>query len=445
MLEAKSTRRGPGPRERVVPRSMARRLTLRFEDAAAFRKEYRENIVQGGAFVRTPEPFGQREPVVVAVELAFAGVVTELDAEVVHSVPTERAGAGAGVAVQFLVQAAELRERFERYVPAAGRGASPEVDDPSARDLFEAGVEVEAGVGERGGRRRRQRGKARVPATLETTHVSLHGRTRDLSESGVLLSVDGNDLPLGKPVLLTLVHPDTGERFEVRGRVARRVEAPGTVAAVAIDFETSDGAASLAGFVRDVQALEARRRAGGISGSIGELGMGALIQMFGKFSRAGTLTASFGSEEGVVAFEGGALRYCRIGSLSGTKALARLLSWEDGEFEFHSEVDPLPEEAEPLALEGALLEAVRQIDEMRRVEPATLDPSARLHLDAKALASHDGPLSKTEEAVVDLAAAGLTVRRLLDVIPESDSQILEAIRSLADCGLVEIRSDDDEE
>ena len=75
---------------------------------------------------------------------------------------------------------------------------------------------------------------------------------------------------------------------------------------------------------------------------------------------------------------------------------------------------------------------------MRRVEPGTLDPSARLRLDTRALAAQSGPLSKTEEAVVDLAAAGLTVRRLLDVIPESDSQILEAIRSLAERGLIEI-------
>ncbi len=80
---------------------------------------------------------------------------------------------------------------------------------------------------------------------------------------------------------------------------------------------------------------------------------------------------------------------------------------------------------------------------MRRVEPGTLDPSARLRLDAKALGSHGEPLSKTEEAVVDLAAAGLSVRRLLDVIPESDAQILDAIRSLAERGLIEILGDEE--
>jgi len=426
---------------------MSRRLKLHFDDPVAFRKEYRENIVQGGAFIRTGGRFSLREAVVVEVELGFAGVTAELDAEVVHCVSAEHAGeAGAGVAVQFLLAAADLRDRFERYVPQLGRAA--ELEDPSARELpfgpdASEAAELEDGTGEpRGGRRRRRRAPARVPAKLETTHVSLDGRTRDLSESGVLLSVDGSDLPIGKPVRLTLVHPDTGERLEVEGRVARHVAGAGTVAAVAIDFDPAS-AAGLGGFVRDVHALEARRRERGIAGAIAELGMGNVIQMFGKFASTGTLTASSGAEEGVIAFEGGCLRHCRLGALTGTKALARLLSWEEGHFEFHAEVDALQGEPPAIPLEGAILEAARQLDEMRRVEPGTLDPSARLRLDAKALGSHGEPLSKTEEAVVDLAAAGLSVRRLLDVIPESDAQILDAIRSLAERGLIEILGDEE--
>jgi Tfp pilus assembly protein PilZ len=295
---------------------MSRRLKLRFDDPIGFRKEYRENIVQGGAFVRTRDRFSLREAVVVEVELGFAGVTAELDAEVVHCVSSEHAGdAGAGVAVQFLLAAAELRERFERYVPPPGRAA--ETVDPSVRELSFAddggdAAPLEDGAGEKGaGRRRRRRGRARVPAKLESAQVSLDGRTRDLSESGVLLSVDGSDLPIGKPVRLTLVHPDTGESFEVEGRVARHVEGPGTVAAVAIDFDAA-GAAGLGGFVRDVQALDARRRERGIAGPVDELGMANLVQMFGKFASAGTLTAICGAEEGVVAFEGGCLRYCRL-------------------------------------------------------------------------------------------------------------------------------------
>jgi hypothetical protein len=281
-----------------------------------------------------------------------------------------------------------------------------------------------------------------VAARLDTTHVSLEGHTRNLSETGVLLSVDGSDLPVGKKVQLTLVHPDTGEPFEVHGRVARKIEAPGTVAAVAIDFEPGAAGVGFGGFVREVHAAQERRRARGIAGAIEELGMDNVIQMFGKFSRGGTLAATVGEEEGVLVFESGCLRTCRIGSLTGTKALARMLSWREGQFEFHAEIDPgAAGGGELVPIDGALLEAARQLDEMRRIDPGSLDPTARLRLDTAALGAHGGDLTKTEEAVVDLAAAGLTVRRLLDVIPESDAQILEAIRTLAERGLVEILSD----
>ena len=417
---------------------MSRRLTLHFDDPVAFRKEYRENIVQGGAFIRTDKSFSLREPVVVEVTLAFADVTTELDAEVVHVVTSEHGGAAnAGVAVQFLLAAAELRDRFERYVPQTGRSESAapaRAPAPAAKKAAPAAEDEED-------KRRKKRGKARVSAKVETSHLTLDGSTRDLSENGVLLSVDGSDLPVGKAVRLTLVHPESHESFEVSGRVARHIEGEGTVAAVAIELES--GGSDFEGFVREAQAVDARRRERGIAGSIEELGMGNLIQMFGKFSRAGTLTATSGTEEGVASFEGGTLRHCRLGALTGTKALARLLSWEHGHFQFHSELDPVADLPAAMPLEAALLEAARQVDEMRRVEPGTLDPNARLRLDAKALASHGSKFSKTEEAVVDLAGAGLTVRRLLDVIPESDAQILEAIRSLAESGLVEILPGDE--
>jgi Tfp pilus assembly protein PilZ len=420
---------------------MPRRLKLRFEDAAAFRDEYRGNIVQGGAFVRTLEQLSLREPVLVEIELAFCGETAELEAEVVHCVPPEQAGgpAAAGVAIQFLAPAAELRDRFERYATRPGRDAD-EGARTAARERPSRSARAGGAAEAAEERRRGSRSRARVPARLDATHVSLEGRTRDLSESGVLLSVDGSDLPVGKKVQLTLVHPDTGEPFEVSGRVARRLEAPGTVAAVAIDFEPGEAGAGFERFVRDVHGAEARRQARGIAGAIEELGMDNLIQMFGKFSRGGTLTATVGSEEGVLSFEAGCLRTCRIGSLTGTKALARMLSWREGSFEFHAEVDP-GGEGELIPIDGALLEAARQLDERRRIDPGSLDPTARLRLDTKALSSCGEALSKTEEAVVDLAAAGLTVRRLLDVIPESDAQILDAIRTLAERGLVEILPD----
>ncbi|MGI9432443.1 MAG: PilZ domain-containing protein [Myxococcota bacterium] len=496
---------------------MTRRLTLRFEDPEVFGHEYRQNIVQGGAFIPSLESWEMRETVAVELELAWCGERAELEGEIVHWLTSEQAGdpSAAGVAVQFQTPALELRERFERFV--AHESASHEASDENAEvdtsDLadalsdFEPGTnpseasddssllgfetnDVEPPLGletndveppalgfdrddveppefesdllgesdleapreeaaqpsgggidptEHDDRRGKQRGAARVPARLDASHVSLEGRTRDISESGVLVSMDGSDLPLGKEVRLGLVHPETGEELDVKGRVVRHIEAEGTVAAVGVEFEPGrDTKVRLGDFVRDAHASERDRREAGIAGVIEEIGMANLLQMFGKSSQQGTLTVTSGSEEGVVAFESGLLRYARLGSLKGTKALARLMRWTEGSFAFHAQVDAMTEEGDAIPLDGAILEAVRQIDEVERMEMKEVDLGATLRLDSAALQSFGEPLGKTESAVADLAAAGLTIRRLLDVIPESDADVLQALRELVEGGIVKV-------
>ena len=496
---------------------MTRRLTLRFEDPEVFGREYRQNIVQGGAFIPSLESWEMREEVAVELELAWCGERAELEGEIVHWLTPEQAGdpSAAGVAVQFQTPAPELRERFERFV--AYEGASPAASGESAAvdtsDLADALSDFEVGaeppeesddssvlgfetndveppelgfetndveppelgfetndveppgpesdlLGESdleaprqeaaqpsGGdtdpehddRRGKRRGAARVPARLDASHVSLDGRTRDISESGVLVSMDGSDLPLGKEVRLGLVHPETGEELDVKGRVVRHVEAEGTVAAIGVEFEPGhDTQVRIGDFVRAVHASERDRREAGIAGVIEEIGMANLLQMFGKSSQQGTLTVTSGTEEGVVAFESGLLRYARLGSLKGTKALSRLIGWTEGSFSFHAQVDSMTEEEDAIPLDGAILEAVRQIDEVQRMEMKEVDLGATLRLDATAMQAFGEPLGKTESAVADLAAAGLTIRRLLDVIPESDADVLQALRELVEGGIVKV-------
>ena len=477
---------------------MTRRLTLRFEDPAGFGREYRQNIVQGGAFIPSLESWELRETVAVELELAWCGERAELEGEVVHWLTPEQAGdpSAAGVAVQFQTPAPELRERFERFVgqepePAAESAPIGAADDVDATDLEDALSDFELDADDAAGdadsllgfetnevgsapagseslldaesaprshvldegdleppepeRRRDRRREARVPARLDASHVSLDGRTRDISESGVLVSVDGSDLPLGKEVRLGLVHPETGEQLDVKGHVVRHIEAAGTVAAVGVEFDPGkDTQVRIVDFVRDAQATEQDRRDAGIAGVIEELGMANLLQMFGKSSQQGTLTVTSGSEEGVVAFESGLLRYARLGALKGTKALSRLMAWQEGSFSFHAHVDAMTDEDESVPLDGAILEAVRQIDEVHRMEMQDVDPAATLRLDSAALQAFGEPLGKTEQAVADLAAAGLTIRRLLDVIPESDADVLQALRELVEGGIVRIDYPEDD-
>lgn len=397
---------------------MSRRLRLSFPELAAFRTEFAQNIANGGAFVATDDGFDLREVVEVELDLAFKGETLVLEAEVVHCVTPEMPGT-PGVAVQFLTPASELRERLAPLVGGEDPRAS---SDPLAHVVD---------------RRRAQRGPARVAAGVRTPRVELEGVTRDLSATGALVSADGSDLPVGEEVKLELRHPERDERVELRGRVSRKVKADGTVAAVGIDFEPSEEQGDwLESFVGDVKRAEAERVTSGISGVIQELGMPSLIQMLAGTSRLGTLTVRSGTEEGVLAFEGSILRYTRVGSLRGQKALTRMLGWQEGTFHFHASIDALDDE-EPRPLEVALLEGLRQLDEAGRdaagLKPATVFDAER----------GEGPeaddLAKTEAAVLELAEAGFSLRRILDVIPESDADVMAAVRSLVERGLLRPR------
>ncbi len=474
---------------------MTHRLRLVFEDPDGFRQEYERNMSAGGAFVHTELELSLREQVEVEILLTFAGLNLVLEAEVVHQMP-------GAVAVQFAEDASELRGRLLPHLGAPGPEANdqdtqPELEpraepeprlkprpdrqpEPRVAPRPEPELEVEAEFTQPGvepleseelerlaidpalledvlrestdgdlrdedlapsreERRRGPRARASVPARLATSDFHLDGHTRDLSESGALISADASEIPLGKEVKLRLQSPDSGDHIEVTGRVSRHVESDGTVAAVGVQFDPAESQADLiASFVQGVRDNAAERQEAGISGLIEELGMPNLVQMLGNTSPCGTLIATHGAEEGVIAFEGGVLRYARLGALRGTKALSRLLGWPDGRFEFYSNVDPLDEEDEPQSLEAAILDAVRQLDERARVVDVPVEMTTTFRVDWDARGS-EVESSKIEQAVLDLAEAGFTLRRLIDVIPEPDAEILGAVNALVDLGVLEPR------
>ena len=435
----------------------ARRLHLAFEDPKAFVAEYARNLARGGAMLASGEAFDLREIVAVVVEVPFASAKLVLKAEVVHS-------GGGSVAVQFLDPTPDLRERLEplrekaEELLASSGGAAPEEFRLDPEEELDVGsLDLEEGDGaplqgfestaqteetdpnDRTYRARADRAPARVAAAVRApTGKSLPARTRDVSTSGMLLSVEGEELPLGREVQVSIVHPTSGEQLTVPAKVVRHLEAEGVVGAVAVEIQAKALTPKVERFFADVQEVDAEHRSAGIRGPLEELGGASLLQMFAALSKRGTLTVSHGVEEGVVVFEEGNLRLAQVGSIAGTKALARILSWRDGFFEFRTHVDPIDpiEPAQPM--EGAILDAVRMLDEEMQVSGPTLKPTAKLEIERSKLAESGPPLGKTEQAVLELASAGFTVRRILDVIPENDAMIRSAILALVERGLVRL-------
>jgi type IV pilus assembly protein PilZ len=462
----------------------ARRLHLVFDSPELFEQEYVQNLSKGGAFIPTQERFALREVVEIAVELPFAGDTLALAAEVVHCLPPEAVPAGgtAGVAVQFLDATPALRRLLQpvlemaedhaaQLIAASERRATADAE-PSERqrelqelgedlfaddmsgggvsfDLAGDGAEAVGGpVAEEAGaeadpndkthRNRAPRAPVRVAVRVRApSGQDLVGRTRDMSRSGMLVSIDGEELPVGRDVTLELVHPASGESVPVAGRVVRHVRGEGAVAAVAVQIEPDGaGRGSFENFLSEVADADEEQRKEGIRGPLDDLGPVGLLQMFCAIAPRGTLTVTSGAEEGMVAFESGALVVAQCRSVAGVKALARICQWRTGSFEFRGHVDPLPRASDPVPMEGAILEALRMIDEQSRLTGPELPPSLRFEVHRERLADLGTPLGALEESVLELAAAGFTVRRILDVIPDADAEIRGAIHGLLELGLM---------
>jgi Tfp pilus assembly protein PilZ len=397
-------------------------LRVSFADADAFWKEYNANLVNAGVFIASDELFEQRETVKVDIVLEFCRESATLIGEVVNRVPVEMAGAGGtpGVAVQFYEGAQRVRELLEPLQRACGSYQPVPVDV---------------------GQRTSPRVPARVPARIVSLDDVIEGTTRNLSRSGALIEVD-REVPVGDTVRLVLVHPETGDSMELRARVVRDIRTRGQVSAVGLRFEpTQKRRAEILTFIEEIQSSEHSRGLGGITGNISELGTHNLLQMFATTSRNGTLTLTRGEQVGVVGFEGGLLRSARLGTVSGMKALIRLVSWQHGDFEFHARASAEDSMDQPLPVDVAMLEAVRQLDELRRVDRSRFPGHAKVALRSDSTADPADLPTKAEAAVIDLARAGFSVERIVEVIPEPDPEIYHAFEVLVDQGVIAIVED----
>jgi hypothetical protein len=395
--------------------SQGRVLRLPFASQEAFRQEFERNIAKGGAFVEGVE-FGElREMVTVELELGFCGERIRIPAEVVAGVPAELAGAGVkpGVAVQFDLPVRELRSRLG---PLAQVSVLPE-EQPEAlvrrgAPRYESDVAVRVSVGGRW-----------IP-----------GRARNLSRTGALVAVEGEAPRVGSDVRIGFTHPGTGQEFVATCHVARELPGDGVRRALGIQFPEQE--AEFLGFIEEVQASEHAQRLGGISGPLEELALEDLLQMFGSSSRSGTLVLTRGEEQGRMVFENGLLTSVCAGAASGMKALVRLLSWQEGSFQFRGEVEAAETDEPPITVAGALLDAARLVDELRKVDPSRFPAGARLRVDAGRLAAEESKLETAELALLDLATAGFTLADALDVIPAPDPEIYAALHSLVERGVV---------
>ena len=272
------------------------------------------------------------------------------------------------------------------------------------------------------------------------------------------------DLAVGELVRVELWHPSGTPRVELDGKVVRQVpNKKGRVAAVAIAFDRKQAAARVArDLIEGLRAAGHRSRLGGISGAIADLGLPNMLQMFGSSAPQGTLVVERDGEQGWIAFDDGNLLSVELGMLSGREALQAILRWEEGTFQFEASVAGAIRAAstgEPWPLAGALLEAMTSLDEANHGAEAdhtgadlgdsldfdlgseadaavTIEASTTFTVDVEQEELSRSALGKADDAILDLAKAGMTVARIEDIIPESPETIRTALEGLIELGVL---------
>jgi FHA domain-containing protein/uncharacterized protein DUF4388 len=150
----------------------------------------------------------------------------------------------------------------------------------------------------------------------------------------------------------------------------------------------TDGVAPPGAPMDAVQATRGSRGTGGdarMSGSLEEIPLPDLLQLFGSSRKSGTLVVTSEDKMGRIHLRGGLVHQVDAENengeplpLSGLKIVYRMLSWERGIFELTPE-DPRKFDA-PLDLnvQEVLMEGFRQKDELAQLAPRMPAPDARL-------------------------------------------------------------------
>lgn len=173
-----------------------------------------------------------------------------------------------------------------------------------------------------------------------------------------------------------------------------------------------------------------------MAGSLEEIPLPDLLQLFGTSRKTATLVVKSGALVGRIFLDQGRIHYALIDDrpeLPPVKAIYRMLEWRRGQFE----LDP-PESRQfstPLDanVQEILMEAFRQQDELTQLHERLPSPESRLKLKTPLEAPlHE--LDPVQLALLQLALNAPTLAALYDMSPHSDLETGQIILHLLERG-----------
>ncbi len=200
-----------------------------------------------------------------------------------------------------------------------------------------------------------------------------------------------------------------------------------------IKLVTADPASTAASPQKMEQAGKSRpTQARTMSGSIDEVPLPDLMQLFSTSKKSGVLVVRTDDAEGKIFLDKGAVVFSSVNDqeeVPPLKSLIRILTWEHGTFDMEAAVErEFPQRLE-MSTEGILMEAFRQIDELRRIANELPPHHATLSL-AMPVVPPLRDLSPGELDVLQLVVNYGTVETVLNKSLASDLETCEVLLKL---------------
>jgi pSer/pThr/pTyr-binding forkhead associated (FHA) protein len=187
---------------------------------------------------------------------------------------------------------------------------------------------------------------------------------------------------------------------------------------------------------RSTEGGESRMR-----GSLEEIPLPDLLQLFGTSRKSGVLVVEAGSEGGRIFLDQGLIHYVTVElggkevALAPLKAFYRMLLWDRGSFELEPPSTRKFETPLNASVTEVLMEGFRQRDEFEHIKRKLPLPTARLEL-VTPIAKPLRELAPPELDIVQAILNGTTFRALLDASALTDLEVAAALTSLVEKGYV---------
>lgn len=175
-----------------------------------------------------------------------------------------------------------------------------------------------------------------------------------------------------------------------------------------------------------------------MSGSIEEVPLPDLLQLFSTSKKSGVLSIRIDRDLGKIYLEKGRIVHASINDsmeIQPLKAFYRLLTWRRGTFELEPPEDRQFPQPIEMSTEGLLMEGMRQLDELARLEGSVPSPQSNLSL-ARPMQSPLNQLTPQDLDVLQLVINYETTESVLNNSPLSDLETYEALAKLVNGGYV---------